>query len=67
MDINENEIFENIKKLEISLKNSQQICNGRPDIYQYYQNELTQEIAKFLIKSYYQIKENDKNSLDNKA
>lgn len=44
------------QELEKTLDNSNFICNRRPDQFQYYQNELTKEIAKFLLKPYWRAK-----------
>jgi hypothetical protein len=43
---------EDYKKLETALDHASAVCYGRPDQFQYYQNELNIEIAKFLLKPY---------------
>jgi hypothetical protein len=43
---------EDYKKLETALDHASAVCYGRPDQFQYYQNELTIEITKFLLKPY---------------
>lgn len=40
------------QELEASLMRSDQICYGRPDQFQYYQNELSKALAHFLLKPY---------------
>lgn len=32
------------------------VCNGRPDIYQFHQNQLCQKIAEFILKPYWEFK-----------
>jgi hypothetical protein len=43
---------EDYKELEKAHMNSNLICYGRPDQFQYYQNELSQAIATFIMKPY---------------
>ena len=40
-------------ELDAALNRSNAISHGRPDQYQYYQNELSKYIAHFLLKPYY--------------
>ena len=40
------------QELEAALMRAVSISHGRPDQFQYYQNELTQHIAYFLLKPY---------------
>ena len=40
------------QELEASLMRSESIGFGRPDQFQYYQNELTKDIATFLLRPY---------------
>jgi hypothetical protein len=47
---------EDYQKLKEALHKAQSIAYGRPDIFQYYQNELSHHIANFLLKGHYQEK-----------
>lgn len=51
---------EDYKSLEDALVQSELICNGRPDIYQYYQNQLNKSIARFILKPYFEKEKQDK-------
>jgi hypothetical protein len=48
-----NHISEDFQDLHEALLNCERICNGRPDIYQYYQNELSKTLARFILKPYF--------------
>ena len=52
---------EDYEELETALSRSEMISFGRPDQFQYYQNELSKCIARFLLKPYLaeKIKETD--------
>jgi len=44
------------KALEEALEKTNLVCYGRPDQFQYYQNELSKTIANFLLKPYWRSK-----------
>jgi hypothetical protein len=43
---------EEFDQLATALRNTEMISCGRPDMFQYYQNELTKHVARFLLKPY---------------
>ena len=51
-------------ELEAALMRSENIVLGRPDQYQYYQNQLSKHIASFLLKPYLLKKEKQLDSKD---
>lgn len=57
---------EDYKELEDALKKTEMVCYGRPDQFQYYQNELSKTIARFLLKPYLHPKI-EKEAEDNKV
>lgn len=58
--------LEDYEPLYKALNQANLVCNGAPDRYQFYQNELTKAIAEFLLKPYYYAMqlEHIKNELD---
>ena len=50
--MNEEYTEEAYQELEAALIRSQSMAFGRPDQYQFYQNELSQHIASFLLYPY---------------
>jgi hypothetical protein len=53
------------QELEAALMRSNAVSYGRPDQYQYYQNELSKHIASFLLRPYRMKKMEEKKNQDN--
>jgi len=46
-------------ELEKAYDSANMICNGRPDQFQYHQNQLSYSVAIFLLKPYWYKKQNE--------